>query len=119
VQHPDGQAEGLFSRHLGSQVPPSGRGLHSQGGGPNRREALPDRLSDAGEDRRGAALHAGHLHLSGWLVAPVAAEAAQGRDNEAWQSARAAAKVAMEKWVKLVWVRRGGLNRGRTPRRPP
>ena len=28
------------------------------------------------------------------------------RDNEAWISARAAAKIAMEKWVKLLWARR-------------
>jgi hypothetical protein len=28
------------------------------------------------------------------------------RDNEAWITARAAAKVGMEKWVKLVWIRR-------------
>jgi hypothetical protein len=28
------------------------------------------------------------------------------RDNEAWITARAAAKVAMERWTKLVWVRR-------------
>jgi hypothetical protein len=28
------------------------------------------------------------------------------KDNEAWITARAAAKVAMEKWTKLVWVRR-------------
>jgi hypothetical protein len=27
------------------------------------------------------------------------------KDNEAWVSARAAAKVAMEKWIKLIWVR--------------
>ena len=29
-----------------------------------------------------------------------------GRDNEAWISARSAARTAMEKWVKLVWVGR-------------
>jgi hypothetical protein len=28
------------------------------------------------------------------------------RDNEAWSSARAAARTAMDKWVKLVWVSR-------------
>jgi hypothetical protein len=28
------------------------------------------------------------------------------KDNEAWITARAAAKVGMERWVKLVWVRR-------------
>jgi hypothetical protein len=28
------------------------------------------------------------------------------RDNEAWATARAAAKAGMERWVKLVWVRR-------------
>jgi hypothetical protein len=28
------------------------------------------------------------------------------RDNEAWTSARAAAKLGIEKWVKLVWLRR-------------
>jgi len=28
------------------------------------------------------------------------------KDNDAWTSARAAARTAMTKWVKLVWVRR-------------
>jgi hypothetical protein len=28
------------------------------------------------------------------------------KDNDAWTSARAAAREAMDKWVKLVWVRR-------------
>jgi hypothetical protein len=28
------------------------------------------------------------------------------RDNEAWTSARQAAREAMTKWIKLVWVRR-------------
>jgi hypothetical protein len=28
------------------------------------------------------------------------------RDNDAWISARAAAKAGMEKWVKIVWVKR-------------
>lgn len=28
------------------------------------------------------------------------------KDNDAWTSARAAARTAMMKWVKLVWVRR-------------
>jgi hypothetical protein len=28
------------------------------------------------------------------------------RDNEAWVTARAAARVGMERWTKLVWVRR-------------
>jgi hypothetical protein len=33
------------------------------------------------------------------------------RDNEAWTSARAAAKTAFTKWVKLVWVRRAYMTR--------
>jgi hypothetical protein len=37
------------------------------------------------------------------------------RDNEAWVSARSAAKAAMEKWVKLVWVRRSYLTRDARP----
>jgi hypothetical protein len=28
------------------------------------------------------------------------------RDNDAWMSARAAAKIGMERWTKLIWVRR-------------
>jgi hypothetical protein len=28
------------------------------------------------------------------------------KDNDAWASARAAAKAGMDRWVKLVWVRR-------------
>ena len=37
------------------------------------------------------------------------------RDNDAWISARAAAKIAMEKWVKLVWVRRAYQTREALP----
>jgi hypothetical protein len=37
------------------------------------------------------------------------------RDNEAWQTARAAAKTAMERWVKLVWVRRSYQTRDAQP----
>jgi hypothetical protein len=37
------------------------------------------------------------------------------RDNEAWTSARSAAKVGMEKWVKLVWERRTYLTRDAQP----
>jgi hypothetical protein len=37
------------------------------------------------------------------------------RDNEAWISARAAAKVGMSCWVKLVWVRRSYLTREALP----
>ena len=33
------------------------------------------------------------------------------KDNEAWSSARKAAKLAMEKWVKLVWQKRSYLTR--------
>jgi hypothetical protein len=37
------------------------------------------------------------------------------RDNEAWLTARAAAKVGMDKWVKLVWVKRSYLTRDALP----
>ena len=37
------------------------------------------------------------------------------RDNEAWISARAAAKIAMDKWVKLIWQRRAYLTREALP----
>jgi len=37
------------------------------------------------------------------------------RDNDAWISARAAAKIAMEKWVKLIWVRRAYQTREALP----
>jgi hypothetical protein len=33
------------------------------------------------------------------------------RDNEAWISARAAAKAGMERWVKIVWLKRTYLTR--------
>ena len=36
-------------------------------------------------------------------------------DNEAWITARAAAKAAIEKWVKLVWVRRAYMTRDALP----
>lgn len=37
------------------------------------------------------------------------------KDNEAWSSARSAAKLAMEKWVKLVWQKRSYLTRDAQP----
>ena len=37
------------------------------------------------------------------------------RDNDAWITARAAAKVAMEKWIKLVWQRRAYMTREAQP----
>jgi hypothetical protein len=37
------------------------------------------------------------------------------KDNEAWSSARSAAKTAMDKWVKLIWVRRSYMTRDAQP----
>jgi hypothetical protein len=37
------------------------------------------------------------------------------KDNEAWISARSAAKAGMERWVKLVWVRRAYQTRDSQP----
>jgi hypothetical protein len=37
------------------------------------------------------------------------------RDNEAWSSARKAARNAMDKWVKLFWQRRAYLTRDALP----
>jgi hypothetical protein len=37
------------------------------------------------------------------------------RDNESWVSARAAAKIGMERWTKLIWVRRAYLTRDALP----
>jgi hypothetical protein len=37
------------------------------------------------------------------------------RDNEAWISARAAAKIGMGKWTKLIWVRRSYMTRDALP----
>ena len=37
------------------------------------------------------------------------------KDNEAWSSARKAARAAMERWVKLVWVKRAYLTRDAQP----
>ena len=37
------------------------------------------------------------------------------RDNEAWISARKAARNAMDKWVKLIWQRRAYLTRDALP----
>jgi hypothetical protein len=37
------------------------------------------------------------------------------RDNEAWITARAAAKVGIDKWVKLVWVKRAYQTRDGQP----
>jgi hypothetical protein len=36
-------------------------------------------------------------------------------DNDAWATARAAAKAAMERWIKLVWVRRAYQTRDAQP----
>ena len=37
------------------------------------------------------------------------------RDNEAWESARKAAKTSFDKWVKLVWVKRAYMTREAQP----
>ena len=37
------------------------------------------------------------------------------RDNEAWSSARSAARVAMDKWVKLIWQKRAYKTREALP----
>jgi hypothetical protein len=37
------------------------------------------------------------------------------RDNEAWGTARSAAKTAIDKWVKLVWVKRAYMTRDAQP----
>jgi hypothetical protein len=37
------------------------------------------------------------------------------KDNAAWSSARKAARTAMDKWVKLVWVKRAYLTRDAQP----
>ena len=37
------------------------------------------------------------------------------RDNEAWMSARVAAKIGMEEWVKLLWARRAYQTRDAQP----
>jgi hypothetical protein len=38
-----------------------------------------------------------------------------GRDNEAWMSARSAARVAMGSWVKLLWVGKAYTTRNALP----
>jgi hypothetical protein len=37
------------------------------------------------------------------------------RDNEAWMTARAAARIGMNGWVKLIWVKRSYLTRDALP----
>jgi hypothetical protein len=37
------------------------------------------------------------------------------RDNESWRTARAAAKIGLTKWIKLVWVRRAYETREAQP----
>jgi hypothetical protein len=37
------------------------------------------------------------------------------KDNEAWMTARSAARIAMERWVKLLWQRRAYLTRDAQP----
>jgi hypothetical protein len=46
---------------------------------------------------------------------PIALPKDGERDNEAWMSARAAAKIGMERWVKIVWVRRAYQTREAQP----
>jgi hypothetical protein len=46
---------------------------------------------------------------------PIKAPKEGERDNEAWVSARSAAKTAMNKWVKLVWVKRAYITRDAAP----
>lgn len=37
------------------------------------------------------------------------------RDNEAWKTARAAARVGLERWVKLLWAKRAYKTREAQP----
>jgi hypothetical protein len=37
------------------------------------------------------------------------------KDNAAWESARAAAKIGIDRWTKLIWVRRAYLTREALP----
>ena len=46
---------------------------------------------------------------------PISFPRAGEKDNDAWVSARAAAKIGMEKWTKLVWVRRAYQTREAQP----
>ena len=46
---------------------------------------------------------------------PISFPRAGEKDNDAWISARAAAKIGMEKWTKLVWVRRAYQTREAQP----
>ena len=40
---------------------------------------------------------------------------ANEKDNEAWKSARRVARIAMDKWVKLLWLRKSYLHREAPP----
>jgi hypothetical protein len=37
------------------------------------------------------------------------------KDNDAWKTARSAARTAMERWVKLIWVKRAYVTRDARP----
>ena len=69
----------------------------------------------AGWRRRGMCFR--YLHLSRRLAAALAGDiAAQAqKDNTAWSTARAAARVAIDKWVRLVWSKRSYLTRDALP----
>jgi hypothetical protein len=41
------------------------------------------------------------------------------KDNDAWKSARIAAKVAMERWTRIVWVKRSYQARKAKPSYAP
>jgi hypothetical protein len=46
---------------------------------------------------------------------PLKIPGEDGKDNDAWRTARSAAKEAMDKWVKLVWKKGGYLTRAAQP----
>ena len=58
-------------------------------------------------------MHFGDVHLSRWhrRLWPLKLPKDGEKDNNAWVSARAAARSAMERWVKVVWKREGYLTR--------
>jgi hypothetical protein len=46
---------------------------------------------------------------------PLKLPTKDGHDNDAWRSTREAAKIAMERWVKLIWERRAYKTRDAQP----
>ena len=112
------EAEGLFPHAPGRGLSAPNRNLHPQARGRDRRAALHHRAghAEARSRKRGRARWSTVVYRDGsprlW---PIKFPKDGERDNDAWATARAAAKAGITRWIKLVWVRRAYQTRDALP----